>query len=77
MSEAFRFFRRGVRLGSWPLLQRYLVAPRVFKLPPKPVNSNGQHEFHFIAGKRHEIMLHWGVRSPIAVSVRYGVYLLA
>src|SRR5262249_22941080 len=61
--EAFRILRRGVRLGSWPLLQRYIVAPRVFNLPPQPVNFDGQHEFHFVAGKRHEIMLHWAVRS--------------
>jgi hypothetical protein len=73
-SELFRFGRRAVRQGSWPLLQRYVVGPKIFDLPAQSIASKSPYEFHIVAGMRQELMLHWCLRSllnhsdrPIAV----------
>jgi hypothetical protein len=62
-SELARFLKRSARQGTWPLLQRYAVAPRILNLPPIEVARKAEFAVHIRVCERDSIMLHWAVRS--------------
>jgi hypothetical protein len=69
-----RFFKRAIRQGTWPLLQRLLVYPRVLGLPPVRFAGNPTHTVHTVVRERDAIMAHWMLRtlhhfSPAPLSV--------
>lgn len=69
-----RFFKRALRQGTWPLLQRLLVYPRVLRLPPIRFTGNPTHTVHTVVRERDAIMAHWMLRtlhhfSPVPLSV--------
>lgn len=58
-----RFFKRALREGTWPLLQRLLVYPKVLRLPPVPLGSNPDFGVHVVVGEQHVLMAHWMIRT--------------
>ncbi len=62
-SEFLRFARRALRQGSWPLLQRFVVCPKVLDLPPTECSSSADFSVHVLVCEKDAIMLHWSLRS--------------
>ena len=62
-SEAMRFLKRAARQGSWPLLQRYMVYPRILDLPPVQCRKSADFAVHVLICERDATMLHWCLRS--------------
>jgi len=60
---ARRFFKRALRQGTWPLLQRLIVYPSVLRLPPIPFEDNATHSVHTVVRERDAIMAHWMLRT--------------
>ncbi len=58
-----RFFKRALRQGTWPLLQRLLVYPKVLRLPPVRFAGNPTHMVHTVVRERDAIMAHWMLRT--------------
>lgn len=58
-----RFFKRALRQGTWPLLQRLIVYPSVLRLPPVRLGSNPEFGVHVVVGERHVLMAHWMLRT--------------
>lgn len=58
-----RFFKRALRQGTWPLLQRLLVYPKVLRLPPVRFAGNATHTVHTVVRERDAIMAHWMLRT--------------
>lgn len=58
-----RFFKRALRQGTWPLLQRLLVYPKVLRLPPVRFAGNATHAVHTVVRERDAIMAHWMLRT--------------
>ena len=58
-----RFFKRALRQGTWPLLQRLLVYPRVLGLPPVRFAGNPTHTVHTVVRERDAVMAHWMLRT--------------
>jgi hypothetical protein len=74
--ELARFMRRGLRQGTWPLLQRYAVARRILDLPPVTVAAHSDFTLHLRVCERDAVMAHWALRSfllhasvPCAVTI--------
>lgn len=64
-----RYMRRGIRLGTWPILQRYWVANLIFNLPPaRGIPKNADHTVHVPICERDAVMAHWMLRSLYAVT---------
>lgn len=61
--EIMRYVRRGLRQGTWPILQRYCVARKILSLPPTRVAKKSDFNIHIRVCERDAIMLHWAVRS--------------
>lgn len=62
--EVLRYLKRGfLRQATWPLLQRYVVAPSITKLPPVHVKPNSELGVHVRICESDAIMLHWSLRS--------------
>lgn len=57
------FLKRGARLGTWPLFQRYIVAPKVSKLPPVHVRKDPFFSVHTLLHRNDIIMYEWMLRS--------------
>lgn len=66
-SEFLRFAKRGIRQGTWPLLQRYLVAPEITKLPAIRIPAASELGVHVFVCEPQAIMLHWALRSLLEV----------
>ncbi|HPA19791.1 MAG TPA: hypothetical protein PLU30_18725 [Verrucomicrobiae bacterium] len=60
---ARRFFKRALRQGTWPLLQRLIVYPSVLKLPPIRFAGNTTHAVHTVVRERDAAMAHWMLRT--------------
>lgn len=58
-----RFFKRALRLGTWPLLQRMLVYPAVLRLPPAPMGTDPVFGVHVFLRDRDATMCHWMLRT--------------
>jgi hypothetical protein len=67
MQEVIRYGRRGLRLGTWPLLQRFVVARKVLTLPPIRISTKSDFTVHIRICQRDMILLHWAVRSLACV----------
>src|SRR4029077_733560 len=52
-----------VRDGSWPLLQRYFVFPRILDQPSATCSRNAEHAVHVLVCEKDALMLHWCLRS--------------
>ncbi|HKQ03903.1 MAG TPA: hypothetical protein VJ464_02135 [Blastocatellia bacterium] len=61
--EFIRFVRRGIRQGTWPLLQRYAAFKRILNLPPIQISQDSDFAVHILTCERDALMLHWAVRS--------------
>jgi hypothetical protein len=68
--NAFSFLKRGLRLGTWPLFQRYIVAPKISKQPPVPVRKNPVFCVHTLLNRKDIIMYEWMLRSLLRHSSR-------
>jgi hypothetical protein len=62
-SELARFIKRGLRQGSWPLLQRYAVLPKILDLPAIEFPHASDFCVHIRVCERDALMLHWAIRS--------------
>lgn len=65
--EFFRFLRRGVRQGAWPLLQRYSTFSRILALPPVELGRESKTGVHVLLCERDVVMFHWMLRSLLSV----------
>lgn len=61
--EVMRFLKRAVRQGTWPLLQRYVVARKILSLPAIAVAAKSDFCVHLRVCEQHAVMLHWALRS--------------
>lgn len=57
------YVKRGLRQGSWPALQRYVVSKKIYHLPPVRLNTNSEFCVHVALCEAHATMLHWMLRS--------------
>jgi hypothetical protein len=73
-SELGRYLRRGFREGTWPLLQRFVVAPRILRQPPIQIHRSDTFEVHMRICERDALLLHWSLRSLLHnCQQRFGV----
>lgn len=63
LMESIRLARRGVRVGTWPLIQRYVVAPKVLELPPAEFPRSTAFCVHTRLCERDVLSCHWMLRS--------------
>ena len=61
--NALSFVRRGLRLGLWPAFQRYIVAPRIRKLPSTAIRPDSVFCVHTLLNRNDIIMYEWMLRS--------------
>lgn len=61
--EILRFLKRAARQGSWPLLQRYSVFPRIIEQPPVECAKTSDFAVHVLVCEKDATMLHWCLRS--------------
>jgi len=59
------YLKRGLRQGSWPALQRFVVSKKVYDLPPVRLHTNSDTCVHVCLCEAHVTMLHWMLRSLI------------
>lgn len=58
-----RFFKRALRQGTWPLLQRLIVFPSIVRMPPVRFAGNRTHSVHVVLKDRDAVMAHWMLRT--------------
>jgi hypothetical protein len=59
------YLKRGLRQGSWPALQRFVVSRKIHGLPPVRLNTNSEFCVHVCLCEAHVTMFHWMLRSLI------------
>src|SRR5436309_243715 len=61
--EVIRFLRRSARQGCWPLLQRYVVFPRILNENGIECGKVSDFSVHVLVCEKDATMLHWCLRS--------------
>ena len=61
--NSLSFVRRGLRLGLWPAFQRYIVAPRIRKLPPAAIRPDPVFCVHTLLNRNDILLYEWMLRS--------------
>src|SRR5205823_4643068 len=75
-SELLRFLKRGARRGSWPLLQRYAVVPKILRQPTVECFREATQSVHVLVCEKDAVMLHWCLRSLVHhASAPFTIYI--
>jgi hypothetical protein len=57
------YLKRGLRQGTWPALQRFVVGEKIRDLAPVRLNTSSEICAHVSLCEAHATMLHWMLRS--------------